>query len=264
MKNEKLTPKDLLKRVSKKKTNQNENFPYEDYFKCLSIEDLYDEKESGSYYYNLKLLLDSTSTCEISDALFSLTNSNGVLRGLKNINGLKAYGRIVTVKTSYNDWGTSVLAIDEAKEGEALLIKTYPEDGSHKRHLAKRRPSAVWGELTSIAAKNKKIAGTFVWGHVRDIDDLNKLNFPVFALDICPNAGSALGHGTVNDSMILGHCHVNPGDFIFGDGSGVVLIPKELFETVMKKVVDIRVSERNISTSLKKGKSFSELVRLKW
>ncbi|MDR3292245.1 MAG: RraA family protein [Methanobrevibacter sp.] len=261
-KNEKLTPKNFLKRVSEKKIKVNKDSDG-NYLKYLSIENLYDKKENSEYYHDLRLLLNSTSSCEISDALSSLTNNNGVLKGLKNINGLKAYGEVITVETPSNDWGTSVLAIDKAKKGEVILIKAYPKNNSDDYDLRKSKPAAVWGELTSLAAKNKKITGTFVLGYIRDVDNLIELDYPVFAFDVCPNAGSALGHGTINGSISSNHSHINPGDFIFGDKNGVVLIPKGLFEIVMKKVIAIKTNERNIYNHLEKGKSLSEIIGLK-
>ncbi|MDR2830342.1 MAG: RraA family protein [Methanobrevibacter sp.] len=259
-KNEKLTPKNFLKRTYKKKVNEHEELPDENHLKYLSIENLYEKRENRKGYCDLKFLLNSTSSCEISDAILSLTNNNGVLKGLKNINGLKAYGKIVTVETAANDWGTSVLAIDKAKKGEVLFIKACHENCSYNHKTIKRSSSAIWGELTSTAAKNKKISGTFVWGYVRDVDHLIHLNYPVFALGTCPNAGSSFGNGTINKSINLGHTHINQGDFIFGDKSGVVLIPKGLFSIAMKRVVDIRINEKNIHNSLKKGETFSKII----
>ncbi|MDR2544744.1 MAG: RraA family protein [Methanobrevibacter sp.] len=260
-KNEKLTPKTFMKRISKKKSCENKIFSDENYLKYLSIENLYDK--DNEYYYNLKLLINSTSSSEISDALFSLTNNNGVLEGLKSINDLKAYGGVVTVETSSDDWGTSTLAIDEAEEGEVIFIKTQDVDHSEGSNFKKMKGSAVWGELASLAAKSKKIAGTFVGGYVRDIDNLIDLNYPVFALDTCPNAGSALGQGTINKSIHLADHNINPGDFIFGDKSGVVLVPNALFGIVMKKVIDIKRNERNIREGIGKGINLSEIVGLK-
>ncbi|MDR1819388.1 MAG: RraA family protein [Methanobrevibacter sp.] len=263
IKNEKLTPKTFMKRISKKKSDENKIFSDENYLKYLSIEKLYDKKKDSEYYYNLKHLINSTSSSEISDALFSLTNNNGVLEGLKSISGLKAYGRVVTSETSADDWGTSTLAIDEAEEGEVIFIKTQPVNYSEDSNFKKMKGAAVWGELTSLAAKSKKIAGTFVWGYVRDIDNLTGLNYPVFALDTCPNAGVALGQGTINKSIHLANHSINQGDFIFGDKSGVVLVPNALFGSVMKKVIDIKRNEKNIREDIRKGRSLSEITELK-
>ncbi|GAA5819472.1 MAG: conserved hypothetical protein [Methanobrevibacter sp. CfCl-M3] len=260
-KNEKLTPKTFMKRISKKKSGENKIFSDENYLKYLSIENLYDK--DNEYHYNLKLLINSTSSSEISDALFSLTNNNGVLEGLKSINGLKAYGGIVTAEAFSDDWGTSALAIDEAEEGKVIFIKTQAVNYSEGSNFKKTKDVAVWGELASLAAKSKKIAGTFVWGYVRDIDNLIDLSYPVFALDTCPNAGSALGQGTVNKSIHLADHNINPGDFIFGDKSGVVLVPNALFGIVMKKVIDIKRNEKNIREGIGKGISLSEIVGLK-
>ncbi|MDR2873842.1 MAG: RraA family protein [Methanobrevibacter sp.] len=275
-----LTPKSFLKRLSNKKVDKISKF-----YKSKNISDFLDfadEKSIKSFlkehesdllienlqkhetknlksYHVLKLLLDSTSSCEISDALSLLTNNNGVLKGLKSINGLKTYGRVVTVETSSDDWGTSVLAIDNAKNEEVLFIKSSDKD----KHDFKKNRSAVWGELTSKYSRKKGIAGTFILGYVRDIDFVVDFDYPVFAIDTCPNAGSPLGFGTINQSLKLHDFNINPGDFVFGDKSGVVLIPKELFKITIRKLINIKINETNIKNNLKKGKNFSRVINLK-
>jgi regulator of RNase E activity RraA len=277
----KLTPKSFLKRLSDKKADEIDKF-----YKYKNIDDFLDfsdEKSIKSFlkesdldlfienlqkhetkdiksYYILKLILDSSSSSEISDALSLLTNNNGVLKDLKSINGLKAYGRVMTVETSSDDWGTSVLAIDKAKIGEVLFIKASDEN---KHNLRKNKVSAVWGELASKYSKKKGLSGTFILGYARDIDFLVDFEYPVFATDICPNAGTAAGYGTINQSLKLDHFNINPGDFVFGDKSGVVLIPKEIFKITIRTLIDIKINEMNIRNNLKKGKSFSEIINLK-
>jgi regulator of RNase E activity RraA len=277
----KLTPKSFLKNLSDKNLDKINKF-YEgknidDFFDFtdeksiksflkdhnidLSIENLQKhETKNIKSYHILKLILDSSSTAEISDALFLLTNNNGVLRNLKSINGLKAYGRVVTVETSFDDWGTSVLAIDKAKYGEVLFIKVSNEN---KHDLKKNKSSAVWGELTSIYSKKKGLSGTFILGYVRDIDSLLDFKYPVFATDTCPNAGTAKGIGIINQSLKIDNFNINPGDFVFGDKSGVVLIPREIFKITIRKLIDIKINETNIRNNLKKGENFSQIINLK-
>ncbi|MCL2687011.1 MAG: RraA family protein [Methanobrevibacter sp.] len=209
-------------------------------------------KEIG--YGNLKKLLDNTSSSQISDALSNISKRNGVIDGLKSINNKKAYGRIVTVKTSSDDWGTCLYGIDEAKKGNILFIETSGES------------SAIWGELTSSCSKEKELAGTFILGAVRDIDFLKNFDYPIFAKESVPNAGSALGLGEINMAIEIEKNEkitINPGDFVYGDENGVVHIPQELFCEVMLETLKIKVNESHILSEIKKGKPLSEIVGLK-
>lgn len=216
----------------------------------FSIEDLNDNGENSSKYIILKKILDSSSTCQISDAFSGISGHNGVVVGLKAMNRNKVYGRVVTAKTNCDDWGTSLLAMDQAKPGEVLFLYCYGERAS------------VWGELASTSSQEKGIAGTVLYGYARDMDAIIDLDYPVYALDFCPNAGKALGLGEVNVDIEINGQIIKPGDFIFGDESGVVVIPQEFFEDVIIATYNIKVKENNIIKQLKAGKTLSQIVGL--
>lgn len=210
------------------------------------------DKEIG--YENLKNLLDNTSSCQISDAMSKISKRDGVIQGIKSINGKTAYGRVVTVKTSSDDWGTSLLGIDEAKKGNMLFIKTSGPI------------SAIWGELTSSCSHEKKLAGTVILGATRDIGFVSEYEYPVFSSETTSNAGTPLGLGEVNIPLTIGEDEkliIRPGDFIFADKSGVVHVPQEIFCEIMIKTLEIKINEADILSEIEKGKSLSEIVGLK-
>ncbi|KZX12132.1 RraA family protein [Methanobrevibacter filiformis] len=214
----------------------------------LDITKLYDDLDGK--INNLKLLLESTSACQISDALSDLSNNNGVIKTIKSINNQKAYGVVVTAETDSNDWGTSLIAIDKAKKGEILFIHAPGES------------SAIWGELTSTSSKSKGISGTVIVGATRDIDFLINYDYPVFASSVVPNAGKAYAKGKINVPINIDGVNVLPGDFIFADESGVVVIPKGIFKLVMRQLIDIKINEFNIISEINKGKAISEILNL--
>lgn len=216
----------------------------------FSIEDLNDNGENKDKYIKLKKILDSSSTCQISDAFSGVSGRNGVIVGLKAMNRNKVYGRIVTAKTNCDDWGTGLLAMDQAKPGDVLFLYCYGERAS------------VWGELASTSSQEKGIAGTVLYGYARDMDAIIDLDYPVYALDFCPNAGKPLALGEVNVNIEIEEQIIKPGDFIFGDESGVVVIPQEFFEDVIIATYNIKVKENNIIKQLKAGKTLSQIVGL--
>ncbi len=137
----------------------------------FSIEDL---KDNGN-----------SSACQLSDACNAVCGRSCVLEGIKSINNNKMYGKVFTARTNTDDWGTSLLAMDNAEEGDVLFLYCYGE------------PASVWGELASTCADEKGIKGTVLWGYARDIDALLYMDYPIFARDILPNAGKALGLGEI-------------------------------------------------------------------
>ncbi|MCR5025994.1 MAG: RraA family protein [Methanobrevibacter sp.] len=217
----------------------------------VTIDDLTFNGDNYAEYINLNSFLNSVSTCQISDAFNEIAHRSGVIYNLKSINNLKTWGRITTSKTDSDDWGTITLAIDEAREGDVLLIETSNMD------------AAIWGELASTCAKNNGVKATLVYGCVRDLDALLKMDYPIFACGYRPNAGKALGLGENNIDLELESMKISPGDFLFGDETGVVVIPKEFFTRVMIQTLEIKAKEKKITDMLNSGKSLSEVVGLK-
>lgn len=111
--------------------------------------------------------------------------------------------------------------------------------------------------------KNNGIKATVIYGSARDLDALLHLDYPVFASNFVPNAGLALGLGTINQSIEVEGNIINPGDFFFGDESGIVVIPKELFNKVMVSTLGVKIKESDIIEKLNDGMTLAEITGLK-
>ncbi|MBR0271577.1 MAG: RraA family protein [Methanobrevibacter sp.] len=243
-----IKPKDLLK--NKKDLDKKIAFD-EISLEDIAIDDLTYNGDNYKQFINLNSFLDNVSSCQISDAFNEIAHRSGVLYNLKSINNLKTWGRITTSRTDSDDWGTITLAIDEAKDGDVLLVEVSDMD------------AAIWGELASTCAKNNGVKSTLVYGCVRDLDALLTMNYPIFACGFRPNAGKALGLGEINIDLELESMKISPGDFLYGDETGVVIIPKEFFNDVMLKTYEIKIKEKNITEMLNSGKSLSQVVGLR-
>ncbi len=192
------------------------------------------------------------TTSQLSDALRKITGKTGVLVGTKPVkNNFKVLGKATTVKTSANDWGTVINGIYESKKGNVLVISCDRDD------------PAVWGEMASTAAQKQGILGTVVYGAIRDIAGIKDLNYPVFSRAIVPNAGNPIGEGEINIPVICGPTIVKPGDLIMGDECGVVSVPVELIDSVLKEASKILNNEDSIAYQLNNGKSFLDLLENK-
>lgn len=125
-------------------------------------------------------LLKQVSTPNISDAM----HRKGAMKDIHSIcKGTKAVGKAVTVQTFPGDWAKPVEAINAALPGDIIVIN------NNSTHVA------PWGELATLSSINKGVAGVVIDGAVRDVDDIRRLNFPVFATSIVPNAGEPKGFG---------------------------------------------------------------------
>jgi 3-hexulose-6-phosphate synthase len=189
------------------------------------------------------------STSQISDALKNLTGEYGVIPGVKPFkDDLKISGRAVTVKTQQDDWGTSLKAIETAKIGEIVLICC---DGDE---------IGVWGELFSKYAQKKGIQSTVIYGAMRDVGAVRKLNYPVFSRSVVPHAGTPRAEGKINIPLDCGGVKVKTGDWIFGDDCGVVVITEELLHKVIQKSLQIKKNEDKILHQLEEGGSLSDIL----
>ena len=243
-----IRPQDLLN----KKKDLEKKVKFEDIsLDNISIDDLSYGGDNYNQFINLNSFLDNVSSCQISDAFNEITHQSGVLYNLKSVNNLKTWCKITTVKTNSDDWGTITLAIDEANDGDVLLIETSDMD------------AAIWGELASTCAKNSGVKATLVYGCVRDLDALLTMDYPIFACGFRPNAGKALGLGEINLELVLESMKISPGDFLYGDETGVVVIPEKFFTQVMQKTFEIKIKEKKITDMLDSGMSLSQLVGLR-
>ena len=124
-------------------------------------------------------------------------------------------GQAVTVRTYPGDWAKPVEAIDEAEEGDVIVIDT---GGSGP---------AVCGALASHSAQEEKIAGVVIDGAIRDVTEIRRMKFPAFAKIITPTAGEPKGFGEIGVPVNLGGTKVFPGDWVIGDDDGVIIIPNK-------------------------------------
>lgn len=216
----------------------------------VTIDDLQFNGKNYDEYINLQSLLENISACQISDAFNGFARRSGVIQSIKPINNQKVWGTIFTAETDCDDWGTSALAIDSASPGDILFFKVNGDD------------KAIWGELASTCARDNGIKATVIYGAARDLDALLYMDYPIFASAFCPNAGSALGLGSLNESLDIDGFKVNPGDFFFGDESGIVIIPKELFAKTMAASLAVKIKESNIIRDIADGKTLAEIVGL--
>jgi len=105
--------------------------------------------------------------------------------------------------------------------------------------------SAIWGELLTTAARNQGCVGAIVDGAVRDIAQMRKLNFPVFARG--SSAYDSRDRQRVTDigvPVTIGGVTFRPGDLVIADCDGVVVVPHEIEEEAVRRAW-IKVHDEN-------------------
>lgn len=112
-------------------------------------------------------------------------------------------------------------AIDSVVKGGVLMVDSSCAEGSGT------------GELMSTGAKVAGAAATVVHGTVRDLAEVRHLGYPLFARGASPVGVSGRMEATYTQvDLDIDGVTVRPGDVIFGDINGVVVIPRELVRQV--------------------------------
>jgi regulator of RNase E activity RraA len=119
---------------------------------------------------------------------------------------------------------------------------------------------APWGELLSTAASYRGAVGCVTDGLVRDVRYIRKMGFPVFHGGIGPLDSRGRGKMMAMDVPVeCGGVLVNPGDLVFGDVDGVVVVPKDIAEGVVEAALKKITSEDTTRDELARGLKLGEV-----
>lgn len=151
------------------------------------------------------------------------------------------------IDLSRKPFGLMFQALDSLKPNEI-----YVATGSSPRY-------ALWGELMSTRAIHLKAAGAIVDGFCRDSAGILALNFPCFshgtyAQDQGPR-GKVVDYGV---PVEIGGVRIRPGDILFADRDGVLVIPKEAEEEAIARAFEKVATENKVRTAIQNGMSTVE------
>jgi 4-hydroxy-4-methyl-2-oxoglutarate aldolase len=169
--------------------------------------------------------------------------------GIKPISaGMKVCGPAYTIKTMAGDNTILHHAYAAASPGDVLVVDCsgYYEAG-------------YWGDLMSVGAKSRSIAGLVIDGCVRDANDIEAMGFPVFSRGLCIKGTTKYGGGTLNEPIIIGGWMINPGDIIIGDRDGVVVVERLRIAEAVEKSQAREEKESQVRRDLLSGKTSIEI-----
>ncbi len=189
------------------------------------------------------------STPNLSDAMARQGAVHGLLPRLTGPT-VRFAGPAVTVVTLDGDWAKPVEAIDRAGPGDVIVID------------AGAGTTAVWGELASWSAHGRQLAGVVIDGAIRDLDAILELGFPAFSRHVSSNAGEPKGHGEIGVEVVVGGQKVRPGDWIVGDASGLVVVPRERAQEVANRALDVLEHENRVREEIRRGSTLASVQKL--
>jgi RraA family protein len=180
-------------------------------------------------------------TPDISDQLNRLYAVNPEVRLLSRP-GETLCGPACTVKVFPGDNLMVHKALDVAEPGDVVVVDA---GGSAM--------NAVLGDLVCSKAKHRKIAGFVVDGLVRDLPEIVRLGFPVYARGTTPIGPLHRGPGEINYPICCGGVVVNPGDVVVADPAGVVVIPLGIAANLLERLEAFKAANAAYLESVQRG-----------
>ncbi len=164
---------------------------------------------------------------------------------------MKTWGEAVTIyletvtEVPEKPFQMEMELLDDTKEGQIIVAQCNAQE-----------LSAFWGGLLSNAAVGHKVSGVIIDGGARDYDEIVELNFPTFCAGLTPYDSLGRMDGKERDIPIeCGGVKVNPGDLVYGDVDGVVVVPQEIADEVIAKAWEKVQGESTVREELRSGAS---------
>ena len=121
---------------------------------------------------------------------------------------------------------------------------------------------APWGELLTTAAQVRGAAGCVTDGLGRDVRQIRAMHFPVFHGGIGPLDTKGRARMVDRDVRVeCGGVSIDPGDLVFGDVDGVVVIPRSHEHAVMDLALEKVRGEDNTRDALLQGESLANVFK---
>lgn len=157
--------------------------------------------------------------------------------------------------------------------GRAMTVRCYPGDNlAMHQGIYAAEPGDVlvfacggydqaghFGDVMATACQVRGISGVVLDGSCRDAEDIKEMGFPMFVRALNPTGTVKESLGDINVPVRVGGVEVHPGDIIFGDCDGVVVVRKEDEDEVFAKAEAKFQKEIKIVEELRAGKTTLEL-----
>jgi 4-hydroxy-4-methyl-2-oxoglutarate aldolase len=203
-----------------------------------------DSEKTGNPWTERLRALD-TATLHESGARMTMTPEIKMLSG-----DCRLAGPALTVMCHPGDNLMIHVAVARAQPGTVLVAQCH--DAGY----------GVWGEVLTVAAMARGIAGLVVDGSVRDLGAIRRLGFPVFARGTALRGTAKSARGAVGVVTTCGGTPVWPGDLIVADESGIVVIRPQEAEHIVATAEERCRKEAAMMEELRGGRTTMDLFGL--
>ncbi|TKC19462.1 4-carboxy-4-hydroxy-2-oxoadipate aldolase/oxaloacetate decarboxylase [Robertmurraya kyonggiensis] len=168
-------------------------------------------------------------------------------------NGHSIAGPAVIAVNTPGDYLTMHYGLSLTQPGDVFVI-TFTESPTL---------NAVWGGLATLSGVGRGIVGVITDGGVRDVKEIKEYNFPVWSKAISAERSRKERIGGINIPATCGGVLIYPGDIIVADEDGVVVVPIDDAEAVLKRGLERERIEAKMKELLLEGKTPFELFNMK-
>jgi regulator of RNase E activity RraA len=138
--------------------------------------------------------------------------------------------------------------IDDVPEGCVIVI----DNGG-------RENATVWGDILTMVAHRRNVAGTVIDGACRDTNLSREIGYPIFCRSYSMRTGKDRVQLEAIDCPVnIGDARVLPGDILRGDGDGVVVVPRAQEDQVLAIAEEIDAVEEQIRCAVSEGMRLSD------
>jgi len=151
-------------------------------------------------------------------------------------------GSAITVSSQPGDNLMIHAALEVCQPGDVLVVTTTSDS-----------TDGMFGELLAVSARAQGVAGLIIDAGVRDVTDLTRMDFPVWARAISAQGTVKATAGSVNVDVVCAGAAVKPGDVIVGDADGVVVVPRAAAAEVARLGMERVAKEEKTRERLRQG-----------
>ena len=188
------------------------------------------------------------STCNISDALDRL-GVGGQVAGILPLwqGSPKVAGPTMTMRLGLQATYSTVIdtleAIQESRPGDVLVI----DNGGRPQRNS-------FGGIAAFSARHHGMQGCVIDGASRDVDGMAALGFPIYGKGVVnTSVRGRIGFEGYNIPVELGSVEVRPGDYIFADCNGVVVVPQAGVAEALRLARRFSAMEQRIKRGIAAG-----------
>ena len=165
--------------------------------------------------------------------------------------GMRLCGRAVTAACYYGDNLMLHCALELAEPDDVIVCDT-----------GGGTDVAVWGDIMTLQAQRAGVAGLITNGSVRDTRTIRESGFSVFHAGISMRGPSKPALGAVNHPISIGGIIVNPGDIVFGDDDGIVVVPRERLSEAVAEAGARAQAEQKMREAIINGARLYDLLKV--